>query len=213
MSWVKYMDYVTSQREAFSKIQNPAKALWTSLQMLEFLFLPPLANSSVWCLERDKSRVLTSGAAALGLECACQHSQPARGDLIHTNHRGAVRAPRCHSRKTAGWGLNKHQCTPDVWGGHLKKIRSRRKNIKKKKKIPFNAINISTKSKELAEFKLVLYESYSTSLTPSSFHVFWIKAPQRRCHSCVNFFFCMVRALFVELLYKMLLSKEYKHNN
>lgn len=84
---------------------------------------------------------------------------------------------------------------------------------KKKKKIPFNAINIYTKSKEVAEFKLVLYESYSISLTPSSFRVFWIKAPQRRCHSCVNFFFCMVRAVFVKLLYKMLLSKEYKHNN
>lgn len=37
---------------------------------------------------------------------------------------------------------------------------------KKKKKIPFNAINIYTKSKEVAEFKLVLYESYSISLTP-----------------------------------------------
>lgn len=212
MSWVKYMDYVTSQREAFS-IQNPAKALWTSLQMLEFLFLPPLANSSEWCLERDKSRVLTLELQPWVWSVHVSIPQPARGDLIHTNHRGAARAPRCHSRKTAGWGLNKHQCTPDVWGGHLKKIRSRRKNIKKKKKIPFNAINISTKSKELAEFKLVLYESYSTSLTPSSFHVFWIKAPQRRCHSCVNFFFCMEGALFVELLYKMLLSKEYKHNN
>lgn len=163
--------------------------------------------------------MFTSGAAALGLECSagkvCTSALPqlARGDLIHANHRVAARAPRCHSRKAAGWGLNKHQCTPDVWGGHLKKIRSTRKNIKKKKKIHFNAINIYTKSKEVAEFKLVLYESYSISLTPSSFHVFWIKAPQKRCHSCVNFFFCMVRAVFVKLLYKMLLSKEYKHNN
>lgn len=108
-------------------------------------------------------------------------------------------SPRCHSMRSEGWGLNKQQCTPDVLRRTSKRSRAQG-SILKKKKIPFNAININTKSKKLARFKLVLHESHSTSLTPSSFNVFCTKPPQRRYHSYVNFVFYMLRVLLVELL-------------
>lgn len=161
--------------------------------MLEFLFLTLLVNSLVWCLQQDKSKVFISLTVATSFRVFSRKS-------VHVSilPAGSMRfnlrrpqsdcdsSPRCHSMKTEGWGLNKQQCTPDVWGGHLKDQEHKEAYLKK---IPFNAINIYTKSKKLAEFKLVLYESHSTSLTPSSFNAFWIKPPQRRCHSYINFFF------------------------
>lgn len=166
--------------------------------MLEFLFLPPLVISSVWCLQQDKSRVFTSGSGVFSRKSVHVSIAPAGPRRFHSHQPQSG----CESSEMP----QQENCRVGVKQAPLH-TRCLRRTSKKDlehqeeyfKKISFNAINIYTKSKELAGSRLVLCESSSTSLTLSSFHVFWIKAPQRRCHSCVNFFFSMVRVVFVEL--------------